>query len=548
MESYETYDAYDRITAFAAEINAVAAGNVYEKSFTYASTGNYSSYLVSGESFSNVNASDISFAYTYDARGNLTSISEGGVAKQTFSYDDLNQLIREDNAYSGKTYLYSYDGNGNILTKDEYSYTLGTPSGTHVTKQYSYGDSQWKDLLTSYCGQSISYDSGKNPINWRNASSLSWTGKTLDSANFTGTAGTVSYKYDSNGLRTRKIQSGDTAEYFWDGSDLITEVHQNYSLKFIYKSGEIAGFTYIPASGQSSSYYYGIDNFGVIKLLFDENGNRLAEYTYDAWGVPIGTTTYYNDVGVTVNPIRYKGYYYDNESGFYYLQSRYYDPVVGRFISADTTDYLGASGTVLAFNLFAYCENNPINKNDFNGHIAETVIKFFAGMILGFYYQLFVDIIESIIKIILGITNDIQLSSIACYIESMLTWGVNTLNIFNTKLIAFLVPIGIVAVKYLVLILTGEEISMKNLISDVAFAIINGIINVCFTNGLKNKINSIRKSYSNHRINYYKMISKTRKIKLVMNNRFFNFSASFTLSSTVLKMIINILFEKKVVA
>ncbi len=84
--------------------------------------------------------------------------------------------------------------------------------------------------------------------------------------------------------------------------------------------------------------------------------------------MPTGTTTYYNDVGVTVNPIRYKGYYYDTESGFYYLQSRYYDPVVGRFISADTPDYLGSSGTVLSFNLFAYCENDPLLNQDPTGH------------------------------------------------------------------------------------------------------------------------------------------------------------------------------------
>ena len=367
LNTSETYDAYDRIVSFAAEVNEAAAGNVYDKTYSYSANGSYSSYLVSGESFSNVNMSDVSFSYTYDARGNLTSVSEGGVRKQTFAYDDLNQLIREDNAYTGKTYLYSYDGNGNILTKDEYSYTLGTPSGTHVLKQYSYGDTQWKDLLTSYGGTTISY-SGGNPTNWRNASSMSWTGRTLDSASFTGATGTAYYKYDESGLRTRKTIGNETTEYVWDGSDLIAEIHQDYKLKFIYKDGEIAGFTYVPSSGQNSTYYYGKDNFGVIKLLFDGNGNRLAEYTYDAWGVPTGTTTYYNDVGVTVNPIRYKGYYYDTESGFYYLQSRYYDPVVSRFLNLD---YIVENGNkILKTNLFEYCNNNPLMFSDPNGREA----------------------------------------------------------------------------------------------------------------------------------------------------------------------------------
>lgn len=69
------------------------------------------------------------------------------------------------------------------------------------------------------------------------------------------------------------------------------------------------------------------------------------------------------------NPIRYRSYYYDTETGFYYLQSRYYDPETGRFLNADDVDHLGASGMVLSFNLFAYCENNPVNSLDPSGYV-----------------------------------------------------------------------------------------------------------------------------------------------------------------------------------
>ena len=72
-------------------------------------------------------------------------------------------------------------------------------------------------------------------------------------------------------------------------------------------------------------------------------------------------------VGVA-NPFRYRGYYYDQESGLYYLQNRYYDPVVGRFISADDVAYLGADDSPLNYNLFTYCLNDPVNRFDVDGN------------------------------------------------------------------------------------------------------------------------------------------------------------------------------------
>ena len=87
--------------------------------------------------------------------------------------------MREDNYYSGKTYIWTYDKGGNILTKSEYAYTTGTPGEPLSTVNYSYGNSDWKDLLTEYNGTAISYDPSGNPLNWRNASSLTWDGRRL---------------------------------------------------------------------------------------------------------------------------------------------------------------------------------------------------------------------------------------------------------------------------------------------------------------------------------------------------------------------------------
>ena len=85
-------------------------------------------------------------------------------------------------------------------------------------------------------------------------------------------------------------------------------------------------------------------------LLYPSSDSRqVGSYEYDLWGI------------LEKNSIRYRGYYYDAETGFYYVSSRYCDPEIGRFINADDTEYLGADGSVLSYNLFAYCMNNPVN-------------------------------------------------------------------------------------------------------------------------------------------------------------------------------------------
>ena len=98
----------------------------------------------------------------------------------------------------------------------------------------------------------------------------------------------------------------------------------------------------------------------------------LASYGYstDEWG-GCTTTTYTSGTAASYNPFRYRGYYYDSETGFYYLQSRYYDPVVKRFISPDSIGYLGANGNLISYNMYSYCSNNPVVYTDPSGHMQE---------------------------------------------------------------------------------------------------------------------------------------------------------------------------------
>lgn len=325
-----------------------------------------------------------SYTYTYDAVGNITSVSDGPYIT-TYEYDELNQLTRENNQKAGKTWAYTYDKSGNILSKAEYAYTaegvsLGTPLDT-IT--YTYGNENWGDQLTSYDGTAITYDAQGNPLNWRDGMSFSWTGRQLDS--ITKSDGTVvSFTYDASGMRTEKTVGDETYGYVWQNGKLITETYVNgtdsRSVYYIYdENGSPVAWSYL------DEYYYYIKNQqGDILGFTDSEGNVVVTYEYDAWGNLLSYT------GISYlaecNSLRYRGYAYDNETGLYYLQSRYYDPKVGRFLNADDTNYLGASGTVLGYNMYAYCENNPINLSDAFGNIAgvddATIVLFIALCVL----------------------------------------------------------------------------------------------------------------------------------------------------------------------
>ena len=299
----------------------------------------------------------------------------------------ISQLIREDNAYANKSCTWTYDGNGNILNKKTYAYTTGTLGTATATETNTYSTGSFKDQMISHAGHTISYDALGNPLNWYNNtatfSNITWEGRKLTGMTVGSTVYTFSY--NSDGIRTKKQNGSNVVEYLYDdGGNLVEEKHSNYSLYFIYDdSNELIGFK-VSSGG---TYYYGKDVFGVIKYIYNASGTIVGTYTYDAWGQTISYSTTINETNL--NPIRYKDYYYDTESGFYYLQSRYYDPQVGRFISADDTGYLGATESVLSFNLYTYCENEPLKNEDPSGNgiikaigiqISVSIMNFVVGL------------------------------------------------------------------------------------------------------------------------------------------------------------------------
>ena len=373
------------------------------------------------------------FNYTYDANGNILSVS--GAQTAVYEYDDLGQLITETIGTGDDQVIirYTYDNGGNLIKKVR-EYTTEAPepeptpepkpeptpvpepepepdptptptptpeptpkpsrepipinppvtptpsvmsledsdaavnSSDRVTVQeetlYTYGDAEWGDLLTAYDGEEITYDGIGNPLSYRGWT-MSWQGGRQLSSMAKG-SDTLSFAYNESGLRSSKTVNGVAHSYVWQGSKLAADITDAYALYFHYdSSGEVIGFTRT-ANGTDTEYFYVKNLQGDILKVITATGTEAAAYTYDAWGKLLTSTGDMADV----NPLRYRGYYYDTETGLYYLQSRYYDPEVGRWINIDNVEYLGTEDELISYNLFTYCLNNPVNRTDENGNLS----------------------------------------------------------------------------------------------------------------------------------------------------------------------------------
>ena len=176
---------------------------------------------------------------------------------------------------------------------------------------------------------------------------------------------TLSFGYDADGVRISKTVNGVETKYYTASDQILRMEKGEDVLDFIYDE---AGMVF-SVIHNGTPYYYVRNGQNDIVALVDQNANIIGQYSYDAWGKPLQTT---GDAEiVSLNPFRYRGYVYDEETGLYYLQSRYYDPEIGRYLNADAI--AGVVGELGTHNVFAYCSNNPANMLDPSGHFALTV-------------------------------------------------------------------------------------------------------------------------------------------------------------------------------
>ena len=365
----------------------------------------YSNTITYGTDTSEENKTDYyGFAYDYDANGNIIAEYKQGVngaktLRYSYVYDELNQLTRVNDKVANITYTYTYDGAGNILSKSEYIYTTDETITDEPEKVINYTyDEVWKDKLATYDGKEFTYDNIGNPLTFDGAS-FTWMGREL--TQYTKDGKEITFKYDENGLRHRKTikENGELSEqydYVWSDGVLISQTYFDIednktvftaSAKFIYDSwGTLQGFIL----NDSETYLYVKNLQGDIIAIVDELGEVIVEYSYDAWGnVTFSESSLQNMTKAStlcfVSPFTYRGYCYDYDIELYYLQSRYYSAEIGRFINTDDTQIaIATQGEVLGANLFAYCNNNPVNYVDPTGNIAiTTVIKIALGALTG---------------------------------------------------------------------------------------------------------------------------------------------------------------------
>ncbi len=309
--------------------------------------------------------------YAYDEMGNIAKVYENGDMVARYGYDALNRLVREDNKEFGKTWLYVYDNNGNILAKKETAYTLKADVEECVFTKNGY--SYEGDKLLAYNNESFEYDEIGNPTTYRGKSAMWSLGRRLtayDGHTFT---------YDAQGRRLAK----DSISYIYDSEDRI--VKQSNGLEFFYDYTGVVGMKY-----DGETYLYRKDVQGNIVALLDSSGKVVVKYVYDGWGnhgiaalnlvdgkekfcdvedtkaVFVDVYLKYKTLA-NLNPFRYRGYYYDTETELYFLNTRYYDPGIGRFITIDDISYIDAE-TINGLNLYAYCANNPVKNVDPNGN------------------------------------------------------------------------------------------------------------------------------------------------------------------------------------
>ena len=305
--------------------------------------------------------------YGYDDNGNIASATLNG--KWTgYTYDELGQLIQVNDhsdtrsGSDGTTWTYSYDLGGNILQKQRFAYKDTTTPLETVT--YTYGDANWRDKLTAVNGSAIRYDAIGNPL-----SDGTWTytwqnGRQLQKMQKSGV--TAEFVYNADGLRVQKTVNGVATKYTLHGKNIVHMTSGTDELHFFYDAQNRPAV--VVYNGVPYAYVKSLQ--GDIVAILDENGNTVVSYGYDAWGAPLWCTGELATTLGTVQPFRYRGYVFDEETGLYYLRSRYYKPQLCRFINADVQ--ICSSDEYACHNLFSYSENKPVLKFDPDGFEAIT--------------------------------------------------------------------------------------------------------------------------------------------------------------------------------
>ena len=327
-------------------------------------------------------------------------------------------------SFLDKTFVFCYDDIGNISSIATYNYTTGELGSAISTQAFTYN----ADKLTAFGNKAITYNANGEmasfdgwDYSWSKGK-LSRMEKTIggsstwaikpnlpsnpsfpDSKAYTFTYNAVGqrvgmqYTYTQGSSSLSAMQVGELLSHsktftYDHAGRLMAESNSktlydigtdNFYITYLYDGNTMIGMQYATAT-QSQRYYYHRNMQGDVVGIYDTDGNMKVRYAYDAWGNCTIVTDDTTDMNLAKNnPIRYRGYYYDQNTGLYYLNARYYSPELRRFISPDDTAYLD-SENVDGLNLYAYCNNDPVNRIDPSGHAWYSTVWDWINTIVGF--------------------------------------------------------------------------------------------------------------------------------------------------------------------
>ena len=329
------------------------------------------------------NITALTVTETENETSDIKSYDSGLIFTDNYNNSDKSQILSSTDGTNTVSYTYYDDGQLHTVTGNNYAASYSYDNRGNLTKKTVNGDSvaytYTNDYLMSVDGTPLTYDNIGNVLTYGNKNYTWSSGRNL--TNITEDENCYSYSYNKYGYRTSKTVNGLTT-YFNVAEDgtIVSQTDGTNTLYFEYaEDGTPLGFVL-----NDIQYLYITNNSSDVMAISDNTGNILANYLYDEWGKVTVDASEDNLELANLNPLRYRGYYYDNETNYYYLQSRYYDPNICRFINADLPEYANKS-ELLSLNIFVYCCNNAINCVDFGGNtkinlkdrkISNVIVKF----------------------------------------------------------------------------------------------------------------------------------------------------------------------------